>query len=156
MLKNRLILVVALSALTAPFANCEEDPSDKAAAGIVGKFMAAVKGKDLEAVMRTVEVPWFHKGEEVIKERSELKKEFDSLFAKRDFGELKYEIKRIAAFSAIRDKTMGEERKLLDEVLSGSDRVVLLEIASEKKGPEKLVLLVKLSQDTAWVVGIKD
>jgi len=154
--KSRLILVVALSALAACHGNCEEERSDKAATEIVGKFMAAVKAKDLDAVMKTVEVPWFHKGEEVIKERSELKKEFDSLFAKRDFRDLRYEIMRIAAFSAVRDKTMGEERKLLDEVLSGSDRVVLLEIVSEKKGPEKLVLLVRLAQDRAWVVGIKD
>ena len=107
-------------------------------------------------MLKTVEVPWFHKGDEIIKGREELRKEFESLFAKRDFKDLKFEIKKTAAYSSVRDKTMGEERKLLDEVLSGDDRVVLLEIETEKKGKEKLILLVKLKDGQGKVVGIKD
>lgn len=156
MTARRFVVIIALCVLVLPLTLGAEEPADKSAGETVEKFMAAVKSKDLDAVMQTVEVPWFHKGDEIIKERSELKKEFDSLFTKRDFKDLKFEIKKIAAFSAVREKTMGDERKLLDEVLTGDDRVVLLEIETEKKGKEKLILLVKVKEGKGKVVGIRD
>src|SRR5262245_44025351 len=60
---------------------------------LVEQFMDALKARDLDAVMKTVDVPWVHK-DGVIKERPELKKYFKQLLAARAFSQMTYEVKQ--------------------------------------------------------------
>jgi hypothetical protein len=131
-----------------------EDKADQQAREAVNQFMKAVKSRKIDDVMKTVQVPWFHEGKRVIKDRDELKQEFEKLFEKRDFAGLTFEIKDVASYGSVRTKVNEKERELLDQVVEKEDRVVLITLDSKMK-EEKITLLVKERQGKAAVVGLR-
>ncbi len=143
-----LVLALALAAFA-------EDKTDEQAKEAANQFMKAVKARDIDAVMKTVQVPWFHNGKKVIKERDELKQEFGKLFEKRDFAGLNYEIKQVVSYDSVRKKVNDKERELLDEVVGKDDRVVLV-VLDNKMKEERVTLLVKQREGKAAVVGLRD
>lgn len=134
----------------------EDAPSERVIHAAVQAFLEAVKAQSPDAVMKTVDVPWFHMGEEVIKERDKLKSEFDALFRRRTFSDLRYEILKTAAYELIRERTTAEERQLLDAVLGPKDAVVLISMDTQMNRNRKVVLLVRSSGKEAKVVGLKE
>jgi hypothetical protein len=156
MTAKRFIPTLALCLLALPLALADEDKSDKSSREVVDQFMKATQKSDLGAVLKVVDVPWFHQGDRVIEKRDDLQKEFDLLFKKKNFADLKFELKRLVPYSEVRSKSMPEERQLLDAVLTANDRVALVQVDTEKKGKENIVLLVRLKDGQAKVVGIKD
>lgn len=134
----------------------EDAPSERAVHAAVEAFLEAVKSQSSDAVMKTVDLPWFHMGEEIIKERDKLKGEFDALFRRRTFSDLRFEILKTAAYEMIRDRTTPEERQLLDAVLGPKDAVVLVSMDTQMNRNRKVVLLVRSSGKEAKVVGLKE
>lgn len=122
----------------------------------VTAFLEAVKRHSSEAVMKTVDVPWFHMGEEILKDREQLKKEFDVLFRRRSFSDLRFEILRTAAYEVVRERTSPEERKMLDAVLAPKDYIVLVGVEGPDSKDRKIVLLVRITGAEGKVVGLKE
>lgn len=155
------ILALTLSLATAALVpsskiRAAEVTSEQAVRSAVQTFLDAVRSQNSDAVMKTVDVPWFHMGEEIIKERDQLKSEFDVLFRRRTFSDLRYEIVRIAPYEMIRDRTSAEERRLLDAAISPKDHVVLISMDTQVNKNRKIVLLVRVAGETAKVVGLKE
>ncbi len=150
------ILVLPLFLVAVPLsAAAQTDPDDRAKAA-VQQFMKAFKAKDLDGVMATVTTPWYHKGEKIIRNRDELRQAFQGLFEKKkdDLEELHYEIKTVIAYDAVREAMNDQERQLIDQVLTKTDRVLLIQIEKPKMR-EIVVLMVSLKQGEAKVVGLK-
>ncbi len=154
MLGRAVWLVATLIVLSTSQVLIAEDKPDDLAKEVVGQFMKALRGNNLEAVLEAADVPWFHDGKKIIKDREELKKEFKELLDKKDLKALKFEIKRVIAYKEVRDQTNEEERMLLDEVLDRSkeDRVLLVEI----DGKERVALMVRIREGRAVLVGLRD
>src|SRR5262245_13045321 len=87
---------------------------------VVEHFMDALKAQDLEAVMRSVDVPWGHKGG-IIKERPELKQYFKQLLAARDYSQMTYEVKELK----YDDDSKGEYLVRLKVNKGGADEFIL-------------------------------
>jgi len=142
--------------LTLPLVTLAQDDADEQAKAAAHQFMKCFKAKDLDGVMTTVQAPWFHKGQRIIRNREEVREAFQGLFAKKeDLGTIKYEIKTVLAYDAIREAMNDEERKLIDEVLAKTDRVLLLQLEKPNMAREIVVLLVSLKQGEAKVVGLR-
>ncbi len=154
MLGRAVWLVATLAVLSTSQVLIAEDKPDDLAKEVVGQFMKALRGNNLEAVLEAADVPWFHDGKKIIKDRDELKKEFKELLDKKDLKALKFEIKRVVPYKDVRDQTNEEEQKLLDEVLDRSkdDRVLLVEI----DGKERVALMVRVREGRAVLVGLRD
>jgi hypothetical protein len=154
----RVGLHFALVLVLAPFSvlSAADTPEEEVRFAIE-RFMQATKGEDLDGIMKLVDVPWYHQGDRIIQEREQLKNEFKGLFEKADFGDLSFSLKKIVTYSEVRDQTNAEERKLLDEVLTKTDRVVLLQVERAKsKQKDSVVVLVRLRDGKVNIVGVKD
>lgn len=76
--------------------------------------------------MKIVEVPFFWDGVKNIKDREELKEGFAKVFAEKDLTQLEYTIKEIHAFAKGVEKFREKDQKLLKEIMSRDDRIVLV------------------------------
>ncbi len=132
-----------------------DDKADEQAKEGVNAFLNAVKTKDAQQVLKLAAVPWFHDGKKVIRDRDELKQEFDKLFQKQDFSEMTFEIKQVVSYGSVRGKVNDKERELLDQVVEKEDRVVLVALQNNMKD-DKVTLLVKQREGKAVVVGLRD
>ena len=106
-----------LIGLFGPTAHAEK--ADTVTKMLVEQFMDALKAQDLEAVMKTVDVPWVHK-DGAIKERPELKKYFKQLLAARDFSQMTYEVKNLSY-----DEPKGEYLVRLKVNKGGADEFIV-------------------------------
>lgn len=150
------IFSTAFVVLATPLLSLAQDDADEQAKAAAHQFMKCFKAKDLNGVMAAVQAPWFHKGQRIIRNREEVREAFQGLFAKKeDLDMLRYEIKIVIAYEAIRDAMNDDERKLVDQVLTKTDRVLLLQLDKPDKTREIVVLLVAVKQGEAKVVGLK-
>jgi tyrosyl-tRNA synthetase len=136
-----------------------DDAVDKLAKEAVEQILKAYKASDINAIMATVDTPWFHSGKEVIKDREQLKREFHKeLSREKDRAGLQHKITDCMAYKTVRDKLKGEEQKLADEVLTEEDRVLLVRIGKDVTGDQgdKVAFLVRIRDGKAKVVGLKD
>jgi hypothetical protein len=150
------ILSAGLFLLALPLAGLAQDDADEQARAAVHQFMKCFKAKDLDGVMAVVQAPWFHKGQRIIRNREEVREAFQGLFAKKeDLDMIRYDIKTVIAYEAVREAMNDDERMLIDQVLTKSDRVLLLQLEKPNKAKEIVVLLVAVKQGEAKVVGLK-
>jgi hypothetical protein len=134
-----------------------QENAEDLARSAVDRFMKAFKAKDLPSLMDTVDVPWFHQSEKIIRDRAELEKAYRQLFEKsKDVSKLNYAIKVVSRYQEVRGKTSEEEQKLLDGVILADDRVVLIEIDQPARKKETVVLLVRIREGKARIVGLKN
>jgi hypothetical protein len=138
-----------------PLTGGAQDEPDEQAKVAVHQFMKSFRTKDIDGLMSSVDVPWFHKGEKIVRDRDEVRHSFQALFAKKDdLDSIRYEIKTVIAYEAVREAMNDDERKLIDQVLNKTDRVILLQI-DKPKNKEIVVLLVSFKDGAAKVVGLK-
>lgn len=154
----RMALFISLTALLPLPAggHAEDSEADKQAKQAVDKFFAALKAKDIDAVMKTVDVPWFHDGRRILRDAKDLKAELEQLLKSKDLTNLSYEIRQVISYAEVRGDLDDTTRNLGDEVLDKAqdDRVVLLSVKNPK--PEKLILLVRIRKGEARIVGLQN
>jgi hypothetical protein len=153
-------MVLASSLLLAPEPPVK-DTADEQVREVVGQFIKALQAKDGGALMKTVDVPWFHDGKEVLRDRDKLKGEFEKIFQEKNLGELRFEIDQVLTYARLLeqfgDKVRENDRKLMDEVVSKDDRAVLLSVSKPgRDGKEKVLLLVRTTKGAPRVVGVRD
>jgi len=136
------------------------EKADTVARFVVEHFMNAVKAKDLEEIMKTVDVPWVSK-EGVIRERQELRKHFQQRFAARDYSQMNYEVKELVSFARF-SELYGKEMKKRDsklwaeveKIATEHDRVLRLKV--EKGGGDEFIALVRSHGGERKILGLLD
>ncbi len=149
-----LLALVSIFALCGTTVLRADDKDDIAKKGLT-QFIDAMKSEDIEAVMKTVDVPWFHDGKKVIREKDELKQVLEKVFANEDASNVKFEIKKVTTFGAEKDKLGEKDRELLAEVARDDDRIFVLAIENNGES-EKIAFLVRVGDKGAKVIGVRD
>jgi hypothetical protein len=127
------------------------DMADTQAREVVEQFMKAMKAENVDAVMKTVDVPFFWDGVMNIKDQGDLKRHFAEVFEDKDLSQLKYTIKEVHTFAAMREKMDKKELVLLKDVLDNKDRVVVVSLPRDG-----IAVMVRLRDGKAKVVGFRD
>jgi hypothetical protein len=154
-------LLAALTLILVPAALAGDAPDDVPAKEAVHRFMRAFRSTKIDELMATVDVPWFHNSKKLIRDRDELKQEFEQLFERDpDRDTISFIIARAATYRTIRGQVNAAERKLLDEVLGPDDWVVLIVIHREDKARkerrrESVAILVRVRAGQTAVVGLR-
>jgi len=147
--------LVAACLLAWPAGALAQEKNEKLARQAAEEFLKAVKAEDLDATMKAVDVPFFMDGQRNIKDRDELRKEFASIYDKKDLTQIAFEVKEVHAFEKFQDKFSEKDRELLKEVAGKGDFIVHVEIATPGK-KEAVALVVRLRDGKAKVAGLRD
>jgi hypothetical protein len=155
----------AVSTLPAYAADKDEDEAKAKAKEATALFMKAVSAKDIDAVMKTVDIPFFIRDREakIIEKTEDLKTEMKSVLAKiKDPNQIAAEILSVHDLPALKKMIMekknsdkDKEKKMLElieKALGGKGYAVVLGKGGESEG----AVLVRIKDGTAKVVGIFD
>jgi hypothetical protein len=164
MLMSRAVVSFALlcvaATLTPSFA--EESPPKgselsgfKAGAAAVEAFVKGLRDGDIEAVMATVDVPWFHDGKRIIESQDALRELLSEPIREREFSTLNAEITEVQQFKSLRDKASGTSGELLKKVAGDDDLIFLMKTTVGTKS-DTLMLLVRVNGDEAKIIGLRD
>ena len=169
MIKTLSLTLFTLSALTflAGQAIGEEttEKREKQARKLCKQFWDDVAKKDLDGLMKTVDIPFYARGEKktnVIRNKDELRKLLSRLFPGPNApNDLTFEVKEVLTYEKMLEKygkqIEDDERKLLDEVLKKDDLVLNLQFkTSEGKNLDRLVTMVGWRKGNAKVIGVRD
>lgn len=154
--------VAILAVLAVPERPPAADPDkrDAVARELAQAFCKGVLARDLDAVMRVVDVPWCSDAREIIEDKDTVREEFRKNFAEdkpRDFSGAKVHIRKIATLAEFRkqNKAPPVRKVSLGEVLGKNDRIVFLEI--ENAGRFQPVWLgIRFNDKKGKVVGFVD
>jgi hypothetical protein len=131
----------------------------KLTSDVTVKFYDAFENRDLDALLTTIETPWYHDGKAVLHTKDEVRAEFKALLDKRrDVKSRKAaDVKGVHCYHTVRDRISPNDRKLLDQVMKEDDYLVLVILKSEDnaKAAENVVVLVRIKDGIARVIGIK-
>ncbi len=132
-------------------------PADQAKAAAEA-FMKGFQLLNLDDILKTVDVPWFHDGKTVIYETKELEADFGKLLERyRGTPKVKYELTKQHAYGAARDKLEPSKRKLVDEVLTEKDFLQVVQLTNPDTGKkETVILFVRVKDGKAKVVGLEN
>ena len=82
------LALLLLSAITVYGSGGDADPPksdpEQQAKAFAEQVLKTMLAKDLDAVMKMADVPWYHDKKKVIKDAAELKRELKSLFDQKD------------------------------------------------------------------------
>jgi hypothetical protein len=127
---------------------------------VTARFYESFENRDLDVLMNTVEAPWYHDGKAVLHSKGEVRAEFKALMEKRRDvkGRKVADVKGVHCFHTVRERISPNDRKLLDQVVKDDDYLVLVVLKSEAdpKVTENIVVLVRVKDGSARVVGIKN
>lgn len=164
-----MILVSLLSFVLAGSALPQDDHAQcnhldkktlKLTSEVTAKFYEAFENKDLDGLIETIEAPWYHDGKAVLHSKDEVKAEFKALLdRRRDVkGRKTADVKGVHCYHTVRDRISPNDRKLLDQVVKEDDYVVLVVLKDEQnpKVTENVVVLVRVKDGAAKVVGVKN
>src|SRR5262245_263454 len=145
------LLLVSLAGSLAVAADKDEDKAKEA----VTAFLKALKSKDVDAVMKTVDVPFFLEGKDgVIDKTDDLKSKMKTFLEKVEPDKLQLEIGKTLDVAAIRKLFEGKDDKKslenVEKVLGKTGYAVFL----LRDGKERGAVLVRIKDDKAAVVGI--
>jgi hypothetical protein len=126
----------------------------------VERLNKAVEGRDLDALMKLVDVPYCQDGRQIIKDREELRKAFEEVWAKRPKqpAKIKFHIREIATIMEfIKKKNAPPSRGAdLSAVLGENHRVVYVEFERPTGGFQPVWIGVRIDRDQARIVGMVD
>ena len=145
------LVIAALGALAlAGGTVAQEKPgtNEALARAAVDQYMKAVKAKNLDDIMKTVDVPFYMDGKKNIKDQDELRK----LCAKLE-AHASYKIAIAYPYEELRTKLSKQDQELLKEVLAKGDYVLILEVVTANGGMERATIAVKIREGKAKVVG---
>jgi hypothetical protein len=154
-----------------PGAGEQKDQTAEAAAKVVQVFGKAGFARNLDEVLKVVDVPWYDmlasnvSKRWIIREREQLRKELAKWFAESE-GELPskvvLEVKENITYARLLERIGGEwdkdARKQFDEVLRQTDRVLsVLVIAQTTEGEQRWrwFCLVAFRKGQAKLVGVR-
>jgi hypothetical protein len=154
-----------LSATVLDSAAAEDADPDAATRAAVGRFIKAVKAKDVDALLKETAVPWLDAFEErVIKDEADLKKLWQEKLGALDPDNIPAEVQEVESLAKL--KALGQETpaadnpyheamvaslKALDQVLQKDDRIVT--IGSEENALVSMFVLVRIKDGKARIVG---
>ena len=151
----RPLAVALLVALAAPVSAADKDEEKAKEATLA--FLKAVKAKDLDAVLKTVDVPFILDGKaEPITKSEELKDALKPFLEKVKPEKVPTELGALLDGPAFRKKFEGKEKERekqltdVEKVLGKTGYVVML----VKDGQERGGILVRIKDGRAKVVGI--
>ena len=143
----------------------DDKGADKAKKALM-QFGAKLAANDLDGVLKTVDVPFYHNANEpgrneVLRDREGLKKLMQRLLASLKGKKAQLEVAQVLSYpkflEAVGDKLAKEDRKLLDEVLAKDGYVVRVEVKdAEGKRLNRLTCFVASRGDEPKVVGVRD
>jgi hypothetical protein len=132
----------------------------KLTSDITVKFYESFENRDLDAVLATIDAPWYHDGKAVLHSKDEVRAEFKALLEKRRDvkGRKVADVKGAHCYHTVRDRINPNERKLLDQVVKDDDYLVLVVLRAENnsKANENVVVLVRVKDGAAKVLGVKN
>jgi hypothetical protein len=124
------------------------------------KFYESFESRDLDALLATVDAPWYHDGKAVLHSKDEVRAEFKALLDKRRDVKVRKTagVKGVHCYHTVRDRIPPADRKLLAQVMKDDDYLVLVVLKSDNdpKATENVVVLVRVKDGVGRVVGIKN
>lgn len=153
-----LVAAAALAGIATGVAAQEKgDKTDTVAKETVEQFFKAFKAKDLDGLMKTVDVPFCREGGRNIDKRDDLKQLLQKALDVRDPSKDTLVIKLVTTlpkFEASEGKFTDNERKAVEEVLGKDHRVVKVEWNRSEGGKSMYLIFVRLEKGKAKVVGM--
>ncbi len=165
-----ILMAAALMGFAGLRAGEKKDQTAEEAAKVAQLFENALWAKDLDAVLKVVDVPWYdnllddnmRKGR-VIRDREQLKKAFAKGFEHIEAPvKVNLEVKDNFTYAQVLEKFGDQldrdERKRWDEVLRKKDRVlnVLWSTGGRSPARGRIVIMVAFRKGQAKVVGMRD
>jgi hypothetical protein len=155
----RILATVLLIGLAGSLARAADKDEDKAKEAAVA-FMKAVKAKDLDAVMKAVDVPFLTTDKGVVKvidKTDDLKADLKAKLEKlKDAEKTPTEVSEVMDLPTLRKKIEGKKDdtviKAVEKVLGDKGYVIIVGKAGQRSGG----VLVRLKDGKAVVVGIPD
>lgn len=149
----RPLAALTVLALVLPLASAADKDEDKAKEAAVA-FLKAVKTKDVDAVLKTTDLPFlvmadgkpkvFEKADEV---KADLKEKLETI---KDPDKVPTEVEKLTPFADLRDKVKDEDhRKAIEKVL-GDGGIIAYTRSSDDK---TVAILVRIKDGKAKVVG---
>ncbi len=151
---NRIVVFLLVASIYAFSANADEDKK-RPSRETVDNFMKAMAAEDIEAVMRIVDVPWFHDGKKIIESKDELKQAFQQVFEKKDFANFKHEIKKESTYMAEVENLSAKDRELLKKMAKPSDVIFQLTVDNGER-KDNIRMLVRVTDGKGKLIGIRD
>jgi len=149
----RLLLVAAALAVAAPQV-CAADKDEDKAKEVSLAFLKAVKAKDLDAVMKTVDTPFLMESQGPIAKPDELKDAMKTFLEKVNPDKVPSEVGTVLDLPALRkkikEKADEKEVEKIEKILGKTGYVVMLKVDGKERGG----LLVQVKDGQAKVVGI--
>ena len=149
-----LIAAVATFAATLFGAHLSaQETSDMLVDDVAVQFMKAFKAEDADTLSKTVSFPLYFEGRGVLKSNAEFHEQFKAAFAKWDYSDLTWEIKKRSDLKDVVGMMPARERKHLEEVARAGD--VAVQIGARTKGNSTgMLLFVRVENGKALIVGI--
>jgi hypothetical protein len=157
--KLHLILVVATLVGTAVGVGGQEkeNETDTQAKEAVVQFFKTFKAKDIDGVMKVVDVPFCREGGKNIEERDALKQFFQKALEIRDPSKDTITIMLVTTLPKLEEsegKFTDDERKACQAALGKDHRIVKVVRNRSGEGKHEALILVRLQKGKAKVVGI--
>lgn len=150
---SSLVLVFGVPWISVASAADEPDPTDARATGITEQLLTALQGKDVEAVMKLADVPFFWAGEEYIKDRKELRAKFAAAATGDNLAGLKWAVTDVWPATKLQACCARKLREEFSKELTREiDRIVLVKV--EDIGV--VAVLVRVRGGKASVRGVID
>ncbi len=151
-----------LSLLTLAMAAHRKEQEDKskvqaksAAQTTVQRFLQAAKAKDLDGLLNLTDVPWYSDGNQVIKNREELKKMLKSTWVdvldQRRI--LPVDVFLVISFGGIRELLQEQRQELADQVFAKEDWAVF--VRGERKD-KRGIIFVRVREGQGKVIGVSE
>lgn len=154
-LLSAAILVATLTALAAPPAAAADKNEEKAKEAAVA-FLKAVKAKDLDAVMKTVDVPFLMEDQpEPLAKTDEVKAALKTLLEKVKPEKVPTDVGAVLDLPTVRKKVEKQKKngaETIEKLIGKNGFVVVV----TKDGKEQGAVLVRMKDGQAKVVGIAD
>jgi hypothetical protein len=163
------VAAVASLAWLAPASGAGEkaekaDKTEMQAKRAVRQFGKALWAKDLDTLMKHVDVPWYDNLEKnrLIRDRDQLKKELQKLFPdSKAPAKVILSVKDVHTYAEVLEKygkeIDKEERKLLDQVLKQNDLILNVDVKTpEGEQLTRTLFMVSFREGRPRVVGMRD
>ena len=126
-----------------------------AASATVEAFLKGISDGDIEAVMATVDVPWFDDGTKILRSEDQLRDLLSEPIREKELIGLNAEINEVLSFASLRDKATGSAGELLKQVANDKDLVFLMKVTVGRK-TDDMMLLVRVNDGKARIIGLRD
>src|SRR5262249_2820431 len=133
------------------------DKTDTLAREVVERFFRAFTAKNLDGLMKEVDVPFCREGGKNIEKRDDLEPFFQKVLQARNPSKDSIAIKWVTTLPELEKregKFTDEERKTIEAVLGKDHRVVKVEWNRAGDGKHRRLIFVRFQKSTAKVVGI--